>query len=190
MLKKSFVYSLVFIILSMGLGASGSAGARPAVGISPAPLLLPGDGNWEALSGPSATGISFGFAILAVDSKGNVYAGGTFTKAGGVTVNNVAKWNGSGWEALSGQSATGMNNPVYALVVDSQDNLYVGGSFTTAGGVPTLHVAKWDGSNWSPLNGPIGPGLSGPVFALAVDNQDNVYAGGISSANFRDAVGR
>ena len=29
--------------------------------------------------------------------------------------------------------------------------LYVGGDFTTAGGVAANHIAKWDGSSWSAL---------------------------------------
>ena len=30
----------------------------------------------------------------------NLYAGGYFTMAGGVVVNNMAKWDGSAWSAL------------------------------------------------------------------------------------------
>ena len=37
---------------------------------------------------------------LAVDGAGNLYAGGEFTTAGGVTANNIAKWDGSAWSAL------------------------------------------------------------------------------------------
>ena len=33
----------------------------------------------------------------------------------------------------------------------SPGNVYVGGVFTTAGGVPVNGIAKWDGSNWSAL---------------------------------------
>ncbi len=39
---------------------------------------------------------------------------------------------------------------VYALAV-SGTNLYAGGWFTTAGGVPANYIAKWDGSAWSAL---------------------------------------
>ena len=39
---------------------------------------------------------------------------------------------------------------VYALAV-SGTNLYAGGGFTTAGGVPANYIAKWDGSAWSAL---------------------------------------
>ena len=43
-----------------------------------------------------------------------------------------------------------------ALAV-SGTNLYAGGDFTTAGGVPANHIAKWNGSAWSAL----GSGIDG-----------------------------
>ena len=39
----------------------------------------------------------------------------------------------------------------------SGTNLYAGGYFTTAGGVPANYIAKWDGSAWSAL----GSGMNG-----------------------------
>ena len=63
---------------------------------------------------------------------------------------------------------------VYALALDGDGNLYAGGSFHTAGRVSANHVAKWNGTAWSPL----GSGTSDWVYALAVDDAGNVYAGG------------
>jgi hypothetical protein len=43
-----------------------------------------------------------------------------------------------------------LNGTVRALEVDTVNNiLYVGGGFTTAGGIPVRYVAKWDGTSWS-----------------------------------------
>ena len=53
-------------------------------------------------------------------------------------------------------------------------NLYVGGGFTTAGGLPANHIAKWDGRTWSTL----GSGLDGGVNALAVDGAGHLFVGG------------
>ena len=86
-------------------------------------------------------------------SGSDVYAGGTFTSAGGNPANYVAKWNGSTWSPLgSGVSAVSFASyqvPVSSLAVSGSD-VYAGGAFTTAGEVPANRIAKWNGSNWSP----------------------------------------
>jgi len=73
-----------------------------------------------------------------------------------------------------------VNDWVFALAVVGSD-LYAGGQFTTAGGVPANRIAKWDGSSWSAL----GSGMNSTVLALAVVGSD-LYAGG----NFTSAGGK
>ena len=110
---------------------------------------------------------------LAVDSAGNVYAGGDFTLASGAPASYLAKWDGTSWSGLG----DGPSGAVNALALDDSDNLYVGGDFTTAGGAPVNRVAKWNGSSWSPL----GTGMNNPVNALEAVNycgQTVLYAGG------------
>ena len=75
-------------------------------------------------------------------------------------------------------AANGTNGRVFALAADGQGNLYVGGEFTEAGGLPAKNVARWN-NGWSAL----GEGINGPVNALAIDSNGTVYAGG----NFTDA---
>jgi hypothetical protein len=58
--------------------------------------------------------------------------------------------------------------------------LYVGGSFTVAGGTPASRIAKWDGTSWSA----VGSGTSGPVSALTVFDDGSgpaLYAAGFFS---------
>src|SRR5437879_1250908 len=81
----------------------------------------------------------------------------------------------SNWTSVG----SGVNGDVLALAVSS-NALYVGGSFTTAGGSNVSHIAKWNGTNWAPL----GAGTANAVQALAVSGSD-VYAGGA----FRTAGG-
>jgi hypothetical protein len=129
------------------------------------------DSNWSALT----LGMDWNVYALALSGT-DLYAGGGFTTAGEVVkANCIAKWNGSAWSALG----SGMGTPdpyaypsVYALAVSGTD-LYAGGSFSTAGGVPAANIAKWNGSTWSAL----GSGLDDYVEALAV-NGTNLYAGG------------
>lgn len=147
----------------------------------------------------------FGVLSLAVfddDGPGPhlpaLYAGGGFTSAGGATISNVAKWDGASWSALG----TGTNDWVLSLAVWDDDGpgphlpaLYVGGYFSTAGGITVNNVAKWNGTTWSAL----GSGFSGPghVYALGAWDDDDTgphlpvlyaagyfsTAGGVSAKN-------
>ncbi|MEM1083746.1 MAG: choice-of-anchor D domain-containing protein [Verrucomicrobiota bacterium] len=129
--------------------------------------------NWNAL-GNGTNGIVY--ALLA-DGSG-VYVGGNFTFSSGTATNRVARWSGSEWEALG----SGVSNQVFALA-SIESNLYVGGEFTFAGGSSIgKGVALWDGSSWSALGG----GVGNSVFSLAVNENDEVFAGGI----FPGRVGR
>jgi hypothetical protein len=132
---------------------------------------------WEALG----EGVGDAVRAIVVDPDGNVYAAGDFARAGGATVNNIAMWDGSGWNAL-GTGVGGMSTftTVNALALDPAGNLYAGGRFLTAGGVQAHHVAMWDGSSWSAV-GDIGFGvgiLNAEVNALVVDSEGNLYVGG------------
>ncbi len=128
-----------------------------------------GGGIWTAL-GDGISGYVYALTVIGTD----LYAGGNFTTAGGITANYIAKWDGSSWTAL-GAGTNGLNGTVYALAVNGTD-LYVGGSFTTAGGSTANYVAKWDGSSWTAL-GTGTNGVNGTVNALAVSGTD-LYVGG------------
>ena len=104
---------------------------------------------------------------LVYDSQGNLYATGEFTEIGGVAANFIAMYDGVTWSPLG----AGLNNRAEAIVIDSDDNVYVGGSFTSPGN----YIAMWDGTSWSPL----GNGTNRGIRGLTVDNNDNVYAVGV-----------
>lgn len=116
--------------------------------------------------------------ILALAMHGSIlYAVGQFTVAGNVIADNVAVWNGSEWDALGEGIPTGsLLHGVHSLEVDSTGRLYAGGQFTASGGAPGDNLAVWDGSAWRPFGDEID---FGPILALASDEQDNLYVGGL-----------
>jgi hypothetical protein len=139
--------------------------------------------TWSALG----TGIAnqpdptaFVYALAAFDDGTGpaLYAGGTFDIAGSVSVNGIAKWNGSSWSAVG--SASSGNVTVFALAVFDDGSgaaLYAAGSFTSLGGVSAMNIAKWNGSSWSAL----GSGTNGSVKALLAfggGTGAKLYAGG------------
>ncbi len=137
-------------------------------------------------SGWSALGQGVSAAIVDMltfdDGRGGgpmLYATGSFTRAGGVLVNRVARWDGQRWSALG----SGLNDAGYTLGVfddGSGPALYVGGRFTSAGGVPAKGIAKWDGATWSGLGSGVA-GAAPEVYALrsfGAKNGTSLYVGG------------
>ncbi len=131
--------------------------------------------SWSTLGG-GVTGLVDPFIIeditgivSAIVVNGNdVYIAGRFPKAGNITVNNIAKWNGTSWSALG----SGMNGSVNALVF-KDDKLYAGGYFTEASGNTVNYIAQWNGTDWTALDA----GMDGPVSDIVIAGSD-LYAGG------------
>ena len=168
-------------VLALALDGSGNlyAGGQftTAGGTSACYIAKWNGGTWSALSWSAlSTGNDKWYdqvCALALDGSGNLYAGGRFTTVGGITVNNIAKWNGSAWSPLG----TGVWAQVYALTLDASGNLYAGGISTTQGGTTSINdIAKWDGSAWSALGTGLG---TGAVYTLALDGSGNLYVGGM-----------
>lgn len=109
-------------------------------------------------------------------------AAGSFTTAGGVAANRIAKWDGISWSPLG----TGLNDVAISLLVFDEPGpdppvLLIGGVFTSAGGMQANRIARWNGSSWSTL----GNGFDAPVSGLAEYDEDGpgpqrskVFAGG------------
>lgn len=156
-------------------------------------------GPWSALGSNGSGNGALNNTVLAVAVSGSdLYVGGQFFNAGGIAeADYVARWNGSAWSALgSNGPGTGALFGFVNVIAVAGSDVYVGGNFTNAAGIPEAdYVARWNGSAWSSLgsNG-IGIGaITGHVYALAVSGSDVyvggsfVNAGGIAEA---DAVAR
>ncbi len=159
-------------------GSRTYAGGRfDIAGDTPAAQVAAWDGTEWAPLGSGMTNAAgsytdIGVYALATDSTGNLYAGGTFAKAGSVIARRVAKWDGSAWSPLG--EGLGSDNQyydgavVYALAFDEAGSLYAGGKFTIGG----QNLARWDGSNWSSIGA-----ANGAVRALVADGS-TLYAAG------------
>lgn len=131
--------------------------------------------RWDGTSwSPLDVGVNGPVLALTTLRDGSLVAGGLFTTAGGNAANHVAQWNGSTWSELDSGLGGGFSPIVYCLAVLPDGDLVAGGNFTSAGGVPANHIARWDGTSWSPL----GAGFSDEVRAVAVmPNGDLIAAG-------------
>ncbi len=108
----------------------------------------------------STTGLATGAPVVAFtvfdDGGGaDLIAGGFFREADGVVAQGIAEWDGTTWSALAPTGDfNGLDEKILAFALfddGSGEALYAGGEFLTANGVLAPGIAKWDGSDWSPL---------------------------------------
>jgi hypothetical protein len=124
---------------------------------------------------------------LAVFDDGTgpaVYAGGGFSVDNGDPADYIASLDGNVWKQVGG----GLDSDGWALAAcqecpDPGPNLYAGGGFGEAGGVPVSNVARWDGTAWSALGSGVTGAPLGWVFDLIVapdvsGRSSVLYAGG------------
>ena len=140
-------------------------------------------GRWHALGEGSTNGVNSLVAALAVDPAGGIFAGGYFNEAGGIPAAGIARWDGTSWSSLgSGLLLEGEVGTIpgytFALAL-WQGDLYVGGEFSHAGGLPVSHVARWDGASWSALDEGVKtyPGSNANVTSL-LSTSDGLYVAG------------
>ncbi len=107
--------------------------------------------NWMPIgNGPWGSGVSVNsFAELGDD----IFVGGMFSQAGVVPARSVARWDGSDWSPLGSGLSNGVSLGHARTMALLGERLFVGGTFTEAGGVPATGIAVWDGTTWSGVGG-------------------------------------
>jgi hypothetical protein len=88
----------------------------------------------------------------------------------------LARWNPitEAWEAV----VAGINGAVRCMTFDAYGDLYIGGSFIDLGGANGDRIVKITNLDGTPTIGALGTGLAGNCFAIAIDANGDVYAGG------------
>ncbi|MBE7493500.1 MAG: hypothetical protein HS117_00990 [Verrucomicrobiaceae bacterium] len=125
-------------------------------------------GSWSSVGAGLSSTLSTP-KVYALSATGNqLYVGGLFSHAGGISSPNVAEWNGTSWAAVG----NGTGGRVNAICVGGT-NVYAGGTFTSAGGSSISRVAVWNGTAWSGLSS----GVNGTVYALTW-HSGSLFAGG------------
>src|SRR5438105_7719903 len=139
-------------LLANALAASGTnvyvGGSFTTAGGASANRIARWDGlHWSALGTGSSNGMDLPVLAIALSPAGVLYAGGTFSQAGGVNASRIAKWDGTNWSALgSGLTSDGW---IDAIAIASNGDVYAGGMFSSISGTNAHNIARWDGTNWS-----------------------------------------
>ena len=139
---------------------------------------------------PGANGSIY---AMVVQPDGKVLVGGAFTMLGGGTGttprNRIGRFNSDG--SLDAGFNPGANSDVYALALQADGKILVGGIFTTLGGMTRNWIGRLN-ANGS-LDTTFDAGANGAVYSLAVQPDGRILIGGGFSTlggETRNGIGR
>lgn len=118
-----------------------------ADGIAATNVAVFAEGKWTSLGEGAENGADGAVQSIAKNDVGEILIGGSFRRAGSVETGPVAKWNGTGWEALGSRP----NRPEHGGITDIEwfdGKLYAAGSINNVDGAD-LGFASWDGERWN-----------------------------------------
>ncbi|TVQ36321.1 MAG: hypothetical protein EA370_08345 [Wenzhouxiangella sp.] len=136
--------------------------------------------NWTSM-GANLVGLA-GSVMRLVEHGGQLYAGGNFRQTSGSgQPTRVARWDGTQWQALTGSQGEGVGTALVLAMASFGGSLYVGGDFTSAGGIAVNRLARWDGADWHDVAGGVTGtdigGTTAQVMALGVFGPTLVVGG-------------
>jgi len=149
--------------------------------------------KWNGSSWTSVNGIGDGIDAVVdpyvntidfdKNNENTIYIGGFFSE---VTGNNnlfdLAKWDddNKSWTSINGVDDD-VKGEVSSLSLDSNNNLYIAGTFSQVNSDTILNkLAKWDNlnSSWTSVNGINDNIIVNFIISIVIDPSDNIYIGG------------
>ncbi len=150
------------------------------------------DGSLDASFNPF-NGFNGDVLALALQSDGRVVVGGNFTSFNGTTRNNIARLNANGSLDTGFNPGTGFGGLVYALAIQSDGKIVVGGSFPNFNGITRNNIARLNANGSLDADFNPGTGFDNVVQALALQADGKVIVGGgfgNFNANSRNRIAR
>ncbi|TAH41164.1 MAG: T9SS type A sorting domain-containing protein [Bacteroidetes bacterium] len=141
-------------------------------------VRLDNTGNIDTTFHPG-TGANWTVRTVTLDTINNkYYIGGDFTTFDGVSRNRLARLNSDGSLDLSFSIGTGFNGSIYSIALQSNGKVLVGGSFTSYDGVTRNRILRLENNGTLDNSYNIGTGFNGQVYALALQSDGKIVAGG------------
>ncbi|HMN95719.1 MAG TPA: hypothetical protein PKC43_05650 [Phycisphaerales bacterium] len=156
-------------------GNFASAGGNPGTAL----IARWNGAQWVSVGG----GLVSQFSNVLQSWNGGLYVGGYFDSAAGVPgTAKLARWNGSAWQSVGAQLESFLS-AVWSFAVwddGSGEALYVGGNYLNIGGQGIDHIAKFNGTTFSPVGGTI-VGPAQIVLDMRVFNDELIICGRFQS---------
>lgn len=128
-------------------------------------------------------GVNGAVYAIAIQTDGKILIGGEFAAVNGVPRQNLARLNADGSldTEFVKQYAFGANGPVYAIAVQTDGSIIVGGNFSNVGNAERTDLARLDATGAAdPEFGGPGEdfGTDGTVRAISIQPDGKIVIGG------------
>jgi uncharacterized delta-60 repeat protein len=182
-----------YYIWIKAVNAIGSSPFSIAASGTPSAALAPGELDTTFISGAKA-----GYTIYssAVQSEGKILIGGSFSTYNGTACKGIARLNTDGsidasFDSSNGAVCNSSNATIYAIAVQTDGKIIIGGYFTKYGGVTQNGVTRLnsDGSYDTSFNSSkFGTTGGGIVRAISVLPDSKILIGGIGFTEYNGAA--
>jgi uncharacterized delta-60 repeat protein len=135
------------------------------------------DGTLDRFFDPGA-GADNPVYALALDPSGRVFIGGSFVTVNGIFRSGVAALEANGTVSPSFNTGGGINGSVFALALQVDGKLVVGGDFTTFDGLSHPYLVRLNSDGTADATFNPGAGPDGPVRAITLQADGRILIGG------------
>jgi len=155
-----------YILAQIGAANGGSS-------LTTSPIPGSKDSTFNIGSGFNST-----VNVVAIQSDGKTLAGGAFTTFNGSSQNYLIRLNNDGSKDSTFNIGSGFDNQVYAIAIQSDGKILVGGQFTTFNGSSQNYLIRLnnDGSKDSTFN--IGSGFDAAPSSIEIQSDGKIILAG------------
>lgn len=131
------------------------------------------DNTFDVGAGASGT-----VQVIAIQSDNKVLIGGDFTSYKGTAINRIARLNADGSIDATFNVGAGANSSVYAIAVQSDGKVFLGGNFTNYRGSAINRIVRVASTGAVDGSFVFGTGANGAVRAIKIQPDGNILVGG------------
>ncbi|HNX06978.1 MAG TPA: delta-60 repeat domain-containing protein, partial [Bacteroidales bacterium] len=137
------------------------------------------DGTLDGTFNPgSGTGMNSTVYASAIQSDGKIIIGGYFSNYNNKSRNCIARVNTNGSLDTTFNPGTGANNTIYAVAIQADGKIIIGGSFTAFNGTSINRVARLNADGSLDATFVPGTGAGGTVRTLTLQSDGKIVIGG------------
>ena len=130
----------------------------------------------------TGTGFNAVVRATALQTDGKILVGGSFTSYNGVTENHLIRLNADGTKDATFSTGTGFNAIVFAIALQADGKILVGGGFNSYNGVTENRIIRLNADGTKDATFNTGTGFNAFVMTIAPQVNGKILVGGAFSS--------